>query len=55
MEWTRSNLGRGFLPDNLENHTSDWKGKEKKKERGGRKEEEKKAMVVLLLATLDKP
>ena len=31
-----------FLPDNLENHTSDWKGKEKKKERGGRKEEKRR-------------
>ena len=32
----------GFLPDNLENHTSDGKGKEKKKERGGRKEEKRR-------------
>ena len=34
--------GRGFLPDKLENYTSDGKGREKKKERGGRKEKRRK-------------
>ena len=39
-----------FGPHNLENHTSEGKGKEKKKERGGRKEgKRKKAMVAFLV------
>ena len=33
---------RFFAPDNLENHTSEGKGKEKKKERGGGREEKRK-------------
>ena len=42
----------------LENHTSQGKGKEEKKERGGKKEEKRKktmdAILVLTMATLKK-
>ena len=36
---------RFFAPDNLENQTSEGKGKEKKKERGGGREEKRKKKI----------
>ena len=37
---------RFFAPENLENHTSEGKGKEKKKERGGGREEKRKKKKI---------
>ena len=36
---------RFFAPDDLGNHTSEGRGKEKKKERGGRREEKRKKKI----------